>query len=357
MNFSARVEGQSLTNWKSVRLTRALNQLADTFEMEAVPMPGEPPCRPGERVELIFDGSTLCTGWLEERHVEHDADSHTLRLAGRALTADLVDCSVLRQALQWHKQTLVQIARDVCGPFDIAVELTPDAAMDATIGAPIRRAALQDGESAFELLERLARQVGALLSTGPQGQLRIGSPLVLPLATRLVARKNLIFSGRSETHKERFSRYLVRGQTSSSDTFPGDKAAAIEKMEEDPAIQRYRPLVVMAETPGDDLAARARWERRARWAQSLTFQVRTVGWSHGAGVWAPGDLVRLTDSSVGVDDELLITAVTLDLSEEGEIADLTLQHQEAVSSAPVPPASADPNAWAVGAAPGWVKNR
>lgn len=357
MSFSVRAEGKSLTNWKSVRLTRALGQLADTFEMEAVPLPGEPPCRPGERVELIYDGKTLCTGWMEERHVERDADSHTLSLAGRALTADLVDCSVLRQALQWHKQTLLQVARDVCGPFNIAVELTPDAAMDPTIGAPIHRAALQDGESAFELLERLARQVGALLSTGPQGQLRIGSPLVLPLATRLEAGKNLIFSGRSESHKERFSRYLVRGQASSTDTLPGDKAVGIEKAENDETIQRYRPLVVMAETPGDDLAARARWERRVRWAQSLSFQVRTVGWSHASGVWTPGDLVRLTDSDLGVDDELLITAVTLELSEQGEIADLTLQHEEAVSSAPVPPASANPNAWAVGAAPGWVKSQ
>jgi prophage tail gpP-like protein len=87
---------------------------------------------------------------------------------------------------------------------------------------------------------------------------------------------------------------------------------------------RYRPQVIIADTPTDPAGCKSRAEnevrRRRGQGRGLTYTVN--GWRHDTGLWRPGDLVPVRDRWLGIDDIRLIESVQLVLDDNGERAEL-----------------------------------
>ena len=268
-----------------------------------------------------------------------DGESHGITVAGRSRSADLVDCAALNTPGSWTGQSLETIAAAIAAPFGITVSAE-------TSTAPVfPRFALQAGESAWEAIGRMLQQRGLIGITGADGNVRIVSPSPGAATIALTQGREPMRIAGSHDVSERFSRYIAKGQSAGDDHANGAAVAGPKGEASDPAVGRYRPLVVMAEdqaTPAS-LEARAAWEASVRAAKAQTASVTLGGWRQpGGALWAPMQLVRLAAPAIWIDDALMVVSATFRLDERGRSTTLSLGRPEAYTRMPIP-ANAKPS--------------
>ena len=315
--------------WKNITVTRGIEQIAGTFELGLTERwPGQVdgrPIRPGESCTVALDGQVVITGFIDDVQPEYDDKNHTLNIAGRDRTGDLVDCSVLPAGRQWSGRTLLQIAVDLCRPFGIPVKA------EADVGAAFASFTSQHGETSFEALERGARQRGILLVADGKGGLILTRAGTSRCPTALVEGVNILKANANLSQRDRHSKYIVRTENPGSDWSTPEQNSGAEATATDPNVKRYRPLIIMGEEPGhgESLAQRARWEANVRIGRGSTATITVQGWHHDGGLWQPNTLVDVKSPMLYLDMSMLITSVTYRLGEEGTTCDLGISRPEA----------------------------
>lgn len=330
------VGGKVHAGWNRIRVHRGLEEIAGVFELgvaerwSATVAPLE--VRAQDACSVRVAGKTLITGHVDRAAISYDSGSHAISVAGRDATGDLVDCAAEHSKGEWRNATIAQIARDLCKPFGIAVVVAGD------VGAPFVQYALEPGETAFECIERAARQRGVRLLSDGLGSLVVGAEPAQQAGTSLVEGENLLSCEVANDASQRFSRYVVKGQRRGDDDTSGAAAAQVKAAADDTGVTRYRPQLIMVEDQGDiaSFQVRAKWEASVRAARALTASIRVQGWSNGAGIWSPNQLVRLTSPTARIDRELLVRDVDLVVDSSGTFADLVLTPPEAYSLIPIP---------------------
>ena len=90
------VDGQRYGGWKSIDISRGLEQCAGTFRLSVTdrwPQQNEPRgIKAGAACRVTIDGRAVITGYVDDVEVSWSATSHEYRVSGRDKTADLVDC-------------------------------------------------------------------------------------------------------------------------------------------------------------------------------------------------------------------------------------------------------------------------
>ena len=328
-----RVAGVYYGGWKSLRVTRSIEQLAGTFELEITERwPGalqRRPIRPGEPCQLLLDRVPVITGYVDTLMVDVDATRHTLRVSGRDKTGDLVDCSAAYKTGQWHKVKIDQLARDLLKPYDI--KLVIDAGVD--IGSALDSFSIQEGESVFECLERAARLKALLLTSNPEGDLVITRAGTRRLDFGLVEGDNIKAARGEFSWKERFSSYTVKGQGRLGAEGDSMHSAATAKIA-DELITRPRPLIVLAEAHSKNAALRdrAEWERNVRRGRSARGSITVQGWVDPDGnIWQPNTVVPVTSPMLWLDAAaMLIVGCTYTLDDQGgTLTELAISQPEA----------------------------
>lgn len=305
--------------WKKVRVTRSIEQMAGAFELDmADRWPGQVravPVRPGKACQVFLDSHPVINGFIDSPSPEFDSGRHSITAAGRDKTADLVDCSAIYKSGQWHGARLDRIARDLIAPFNIKL------IVDTDVGAAFGSYNIQEGETVFECLERAARTRALLLTSNALGDLVITRAGKNKAVDTLVEGVN-IKAGRGDfSHKDRFSKYIVKGQGKLGSDGDEEYAAPSASVE-DPAITRYRPLIVLSENHGSSksLKDRAEWERMIRYGRSVRGTLTVQGWTQSNGaLWEPNTLTTVTTPSLFLPEptELLIVGCIYSLDNDG----------------------------------------
>lgn len=330
-----KVNGNIYGGWKSMRLERGMEQSAGMFDLGVTELwPDSGIAReiaPGDECTVLLDGETVITGYVDEMALSYSANSHDISIRGRDKTADLVDCSAIKPSGQWSGRKLEQIAADLCKPFGITVLTETDT------GKTFPNFALQQGESVFEAIERMARIRAVLLTSDGKGNLVITRATTERVATALVLGQNLLESSGTLNYKDRFSTYTMKGQAAGGDFFSGKAASQIKSTATDPVIKRYRPLIVVSESQdvSASLQDRVQWEASVRAARSNDITCKVQGWSHTGGLWAPNTLVHVTDRWLRLDDDMLIKKVAYQLDEGGSVCSLSLTSPDAYKLLPL----------------------
>lgn len=326
-----KVDGVYYGGWKTVRVTRSIEQLAGTFDLEVTERwPGQPaasPIKPGQQGQLFLDGEPVITGYVDTVVADYDATKHTIRVTGRDKTGDLVDCSAVYKTGQWHNVKIDQLARDLLKPYDIKVVIESDT------GSAFSSFNIQEGETVFECLERAARMKALLLTSNPEGDLVITRAGNRRLEHGLVEGKNIKGARGEFSWKERFSSYTVKGHGRLG--ADGDSLhASPSGKSTDEIITRHRPLIVVAESHSHNasLRDRAEWERNVRRGRSARGSITVQGWKNPAGtVWQPNTLVPVTSPMLWLDNaEMLIVGCTWTLDDNGgSLTELAIAKPEA----------------------------
>ena len=335
------VNGTDYGGWKSVNIARGIEQIAGTFELGVSELwPGQRIIRniaPGDKCTVSIDGTAVITGAVDDVSIRHSKESHEVRIAGRDATGDLVDCSAIFKSGKWAMAKMEAIATDLCTPFGIGVksDVNPGPAVEWNI---------QEGEAVFECLDRLAKSKGVLpVSDGNGGLLITRAGKAGRVGMALQRGVNTLGGDLKLSFRERFSRYIVKGQGASSDALFAD-ATRLKAEQTDARIGRYRPLVVLADdlADGATVQRRALWEANVRTGKSAQISIPVQGWRHPDGLWQPNTLVHVVDPYLRTDADLLIKGVTFGIDESGSITTLALTLPQAFDLIPMAKKKADP---------------
>jgi len=314
--------------WEDVQVTRELNVLASDFQLKLTDKwkvnQETFSVQPGAECHLHLGKKSFLTGWIDSVALSISTNERSLTANGRSRTCDLVDCSVTGDN-EFSGLNLKEIATKACAPFNVPVVFKTDP------GAIFEKVTIQQGETVFGLLDRLARQRKILMFPDYEGFLVFAIAGSKRSPVQLIEGVNVLSGSATFDNSERFSVYTVKGQNLSFLGEP-DQSAAPSGEATDEGISRFRPLIVVGETATDDGASsdRAAYEAGLRAAKALEVEVQVQGWLRVDGTpWEINEVVACDIGSLGVRRNLLIKKVTFNKNNSGTTATLTLIRPDA----------------------------
>lgn len=335
------VGGVSHDRWTTWSVDSDVLTPADAWELDfyskrGVRLPAE--VKEGAPCTLTLDGDLVMTGAIDD--VQHDVarGGHAIRINGRDLAGNLVDCSAPFVALR--DASLEEIIDQVIKPMGLTkIALRTDNAKMR------RRVQLEPGQSAWEALMVAAEANGLWPWMEPDGTLVVGGPdynaqpvdqlLLLDDPAQSHANNIEALSVRRGM-AERFSQVTVLGQHGQfdDDDFDTDRTT-LKAVVKDEALARrgiFRPRVIVDSACDTTDLATSRARKMLADSALDAFEARAMlrGWRTAGGkVWQPGMRVRLRSEPHGLDGIYFIMARTLRLSRrEGAQTELRLREDK-----------------------------
>jgi len=327
------VGGARYTGWERLEVVRSLEAASGAFVVEVADR-GPLAVRAGQEVTVRLAGAVVVRGHVDAVEARGDARRRSFTVSGRDRTADLVDCSELSEPGEWFDVGLLELLNLIAAPFEVEVESRLEETPD-----PFARFARQPGESAWSAVERACRLRGVLVHSSGDGRLLLERPGRGLAGVALREGRNVLSWAVSTDLRQRFSSYVVRAQSPGSDDFYADQAALVEAESADPAVGRFRPLLVLAEGAlvFENARDRANWEATVRAARSERTVVTVQGWRQApdAPLWDLNQLVHVVLPALELDQVLLVQELRFarDL-EQGTTTTIGLTRRDAYDPQP-----------------------
>lgn len=330
------VNGEAFSGWTAARVARGIDQLASAFDLELADrwLRSGVPVHDGDACSLLLNGEVVVTGYVDDVEVSYDAASHRLAIRGRDRSGDLVDCAA--PAGHIIGQSLLEHAKTVCAPFGISVAVSGSV---PGLTKKFESTVPQEGETAYERLDRLAKHRGVLLMADGKGDVVITRAGTQRVPISLVLGDNILSGSASTSQRDRFYKYTVKAQAPESDNLSGADASQAQATALDPHVRKQRETVILADETADsaDCATRAKWEASVRAGRALRAVYRVAGWTYdGRTLWPINHRVPVNDPFAGIARDLLIVSITYSLDDAGEQTELTVMPPEAFEIGALP---------------------
>ena len=327
------IGGRQYGGWTAATVTRGLCRCVSNFQLNVSERwTGQPtpwPIVPFAPARILLGADAVLTGYVDEYSPAFGPGQHSVSIAGRSATCDLVDCKPDMPSGQYAGFTLAAIARGIGALFKpaIAVVVADPAANQVVPEANIERC-----ETAWNFLERLCRLVGVLAMDDGQGRLVLTRAGNVAAVGRLVQGQNILHASARLSGAKRFSQYVLKGQMGLGVAAAGGSAPAslsssggavqtqMRVTATDPGVPRYRPYVTLCESQLSlaQMQERVDWQAAHAYGRSISAEITVQGWRQpDATLWQPNQLVTVVSSFLGVAASLLITEVEWTLSESG----------------------------------------
>jgi len=333
--------GNIYQGWTKISVTRSLDAMSGAFDLELTwKWQGNEqqykafvaPIKQGQACTVDIGGERVITGYIDDWVPSYDATTVTISVSGRDKTADLVDCSIDYPSGQFNNQTLTQIAEVVCKPFGIKVIVNTDA------GEPFQRIQIEQGETPHELLSRLAKQRGVLLTSDTFGNLVVTRASKEKAGVSLILGENVLAARGRFSWRQRYSNFTIKavGAAFGEEWKEADLTAVggIKVDVKDNEIGRYRPLIIVNEeiTTAEGAAKRGQWERQRSIGKSNTAEYTVTGWRipQTGKLWNINTVVPVIDEIFGLDEEMLILSVMFSEDDAGRLAVISVVRPEAM---------------------------
>lgn len=326
------VDGRAFAGWEGVQVSRSMEAASGAFQCTCSTRE-PPPIRAGQEVTVRAAGEVLITGHVDAVEVEGDERARTMTVSGRDRTADLVDCSELSDPGEWHDVDLQQLLELIARPFGVEVRSLLEEPTEVFL-----RFARQSGETAWSAVERACRLRGVLVHSGGDGSLLLERPARTLASASLVEGRNVRSYKVSEDLRQRFSSYVVRAQLPGGDDFYADQSALVEGTASDANVERFRPLLVLAEgaLAFENAQDRAQWEATVRAARSKRVTAVVAGWRQtpGGRLWQLNELTHVLLPGAPLDQVLLVNELGFSKDGEGTTTTLGLTRKDAYDPQP-----------------------
>jgi prophage tail gpP-like protein len=341
--LTLRAGGQNYAGWTEMRFGRGLERCASDFDIAVTDRWAGtvPPILPFTPVQLLIGDDVALTGVTDDYSPRFDATMHEVRVTGRSRTGQLVDCTPLVPSGQFSGYRFAAVCRAVAQIFGLTADV-----QTVLADVILPDATYQPCETAFEFLDRLAAVAGVILTDEPSGNLLVTTAGGTKSGTALVQGVNILSAEATISGAERFSMYVVKGQAglcvglgASGAKTPGEAQVLTGQAAQvsDASVPLYRPKVFMADstTGQNPLQVQAQWQMNHAIGKSATATIVVKGYRQNDGtLWQPNLMVAVTSPFLGINGDLLITAVEYGVSKDaGESTTLRV----------APVQAADPN--------------
>lgn len=293
-----------ISSFTSVEITAGFNEAARSFRLSVAAEEGPAATARklvcGTAVTITANGDLLVTGYVDRYQPQLRRGEAIIHVSGRGKGQDFVDCSADIDGGRFENQTLLQMAQQL-DKFGVGVHST-------TKLEPIPFYQITPGETVFRLLERLARSQGVTLTGKPDGSIEIAGSSSGSNGA-LIEGQNIRDISVDHNWANRHSKITVRGQ---SPIGTGEENQEIEDDEDDVAVDRFRPLILLQDDATDKKRAkrRAGYRRNREAGRSLQAQITVPGWHDDGGqLWSPGALVWCESPFAALAQNMLIERV------------------------------------------------
>jgi prophage tail gpP-like protein len=332
------VNGREYGGWKSVGITAGIERSARDFSLSITRSWPEAPSiqraiQPFDSCEVYIGSDLVLTGDIDATPIGYDADGITVAVNGRSKTARLVDCSALNDPGQWSGFSVERIASVLAAVYGVTVKA------DVATGGIVSDHQIQQGETAFESIDRLLQLRQLLATDTARGELLITQASEQHSGETLLLGDggNILTADASLDFKDVFSSYTCKGQRSSTETDDDDdenlpsSLSASSATVTDSKVPYPRPMIIKLGGQADAAACadRVRYERDYRRSKALATTYTVQGWrKRSGGLWVPNELVRVRDGIIGIDADWLIAEVDYSIAESGTICRMTVAPRE-----------------------------
>jgi len=319
------------TGWKSISVQRTMESFCGSFTVELVDKQGSATNQITEGIatklfvkeDLFGANYPLINGYIDGVKLKLSGQSTQMSIQGRDITCDMIDSAAIAPSNTWTKAKFSKIIRAIVLPFGITVDTS-----QLIIDEEIDKFTLQNGETAYEAIERLCRSQAVLPLTDFEGNLLLtySADTTVKADEDLVVGDNVLEVEREASWADRYSEYFCRGQRSGKGKAWDGRITQMVAVATDLAIDRYRPMVFMSENKATDrnLQSRVNWEAQVRAGRGTFYNVVVQGWfQHNAitraktRLWTVNERVNIKVPRWGVDEQQLITAVDYHIDESG----------------------------------------
>ncbi len=271
----------------------------------------------GTEVEITTNGELLLTGHVDAKEPHIAAKEAYITISGRSKSADLIDSSGKHDTGYFENQDPMQIGQAISQ--GIGAQWETDQQLEK-----VEQYKLQQGESCFRCVEKLARQQGLTITGTPEGNARITKAGSKRQGGSLIEGENILSGTAHHNGSNRHSTIIVRGQRPFGH---GDENLQIEAIEQDGAVKRTRPLIIVQDEDTDNNRARKRAKNRKDRAagNALKAEIVVQGFHDDSGqLWEPGNLVWTESPFLDIAQDMLIESVDYNQSNRGSLTTLNL---------------------------------
>ena len=352
------VGGQQISGWTRVLIRCGIEVMPASFDLGLTELdPSEPldlTITAGSPCQVLIGDQVVITGYVDRVLRSVSVDEHEVRVIGRSMSEDLVDCSAIFATYQVQGTSVLALAQKLCTPFGIKV-VTPTSIPTVTL--PAFDVVLT--ETPYEILERVCRYACLLMYDDTTGNVILTQVGSTEAASGFVMPGNVERADSALSMDERFSEIqAVALTTDSLQQMPGPDGTLTSQLQSltvaygtDPGVPRFRPLLIPLEQ-GDLTVTtssgagqaypvthqRVLWELARRWGRSQAVQLTCDSWTDTSGVlWGPNTLapVSLPAIKIQPSNPWLISEIAFRLDDDGTHADITLMPMEAFLPQPI----------------------
>jgi prophage tail gpP-like protein len=327
--------------WKEVQIFKSINNGCGGFSLRSSERyPDQPELwtvKVGTKCTVEIEGQTVITGYIDDINISYDYQNHSIEIIGRDNTSDLVDCNYPEET-SWQYQSLYKMLVDVCFKFGVEVAIEPSVTAICLEKFPGDKVTIQCSDTVFDFINKLCQVKAVLPVCYGDGKLTITRAGTNGFAINPIELGYNIISGRAEySNKNRFSQYMVKGQSAGKTTInsvkdiiaPSNTAKFLISRDLD--IHRYRPKVIAQDGNATTQSCKstADWYRNVAAGNSRKFTYKLIEWLQGdsiaSPIWDINQTVQVKDPTFGLESFLLISSINYRCSEsEGTTTELTL---------------------------------
>ena len=353
-----RVGGKIYGGWKSVSIQISMDQMSRIFGLSVTDVfPGNTDfhrLRNGDLVQLYIGDDLICTGYITKVDVNYDGKKVDVKVTGQSRTVDLVECCPVAkygvgskkdenawkgvvvgkdgqkkevppsaiQTTSWKNLKTSEIMASLAAPYGIAVHSIGE------VGDKLTNHTVVPGETVSESINRLITKDNLVVMDDEAGDLVIvdvGSEGECSDALELG--KNILTGKATFDASKLFSRYVVLGQHSGTDTDFGrsaseDKGAVDSELVTRPRLKVFKD---QGQSGNKTCGERAVFEKRYNEAQYNKATYTVQGWRQSDGsLWNVNTKVFVTDTLLKVEGTFLLSSVSFLLNSSGMITTLSV---------------------------------
>lgn len=340
------VNGQRYSGWKSVRVTRSIENMAGSFALTATDQwgNGEPwPIAEEDACQVLIGGEVVISGHVSKRTPSLSDSERSLGYSGYDRAAALVENSLVLKHWTFRNMTLLEFASTIAKPWGIKVSVQPGLVLKKR-----SKIVVQPGDKGYDTLAREAAEDGVLLVSDGAGGIVI-TRAGADRATSLVEGVNIKAASADYDSSDRFYRYVVMTQTAGTDEASGDATRVLAEAFDEGVRRKDRVCLIRPEKSYSvaDARKRADWEARVRAARAEPVSVTVQGWKQADGrAWPVNALARVVAPSIGVEGTMIISQVDAAIdSQGGRVTQLKLLRPDAFAPEPKATVKASGGAW------------
>lgn len=324
MAFEIRVNGQPFELWESATVRRSLDANSGAFQFSSTSREGikDYPVKAGDKVQILINGITKVTGFVDMTVPSGDAASHTITVSGRDVTQDLIDSSVPDGAKSFSGPiTMVEICEKIIAALGATIPVVDVSNADITFAQINQQFTSDSGRNAMQFLVNYARKKQVYLISDGAGRLQVYRPgadsAVTPLQHTGDSTDNVKRWRASFNMQNRFNTYKVRSQAGLgfddlADYDTDESVVNSQGDSIDSQIRASRYLEVQGEESMGEVETgnRAEEENNIRRALSSVYEAEVQGVAQENGtLWDIGQKVKINDPFAGVRGLWLIKEV------------------------------------------------